>query len=261
MTEVPSACMPRQVKCVLLGIRSIKGAWNLQCTTYTFGEEERSQHWDRKDWSYRKVSLRFVSLFSQARLLFVITLLWSAMRPAHSQLHDPVRCAPARDILRTVRYGIVPTFRHDSQNWRWNLPLYSVLYNELWRSSSLVKNLERRWRNGWCLTRRLAMSVASRVPNFFSFSTWCESFARDIGFKWRLDLQRPLLGVQHEEKEMPTLSFTFGEKALLLDGFLWDRDSRIHAINPSRFARNLQDTTYPFGNEKRAQRWDGKDWS
>ena len=44
---------------------------------------------------------------------------------------------------------------------RWNLPLHSVLYNAHWRSSSLVKNLERQWRNGWCLTRRLAISLTS----------------------------------------------------------------------------------------------------
>ena len=120
------------------------------------------------------------------------------------------------------------------------------------------------------------MSVASQVPNFFS--TWCKSFARDIGFKWRLDLERPLLGAEHEEKEMPTFSSSFGEEALLLDGFLRDIDSRNHAINPSRFAKksdlqtpafmvhygrhgkqtnrktikrtwNLQDTTYPFGDK------------
>ena len=33
----------------------------------------------------------------------------------HSQFHDPVPCAPARDIMRTLRYGIVPTFLRDSQ--------------------------------------------------------------------------------------------------------------------------------------------------
>ena len=102
---------------------------------------------------------------------------------------------------------------------------------------------------------------------------------RDIGFKWRLDLERPLLGVEHDEKEMQTFSSTFGEKALLLDGFLRDIDSRNHAINPSRLEKNqtfipppswgttddvtekqidrqiikapwnLQDTTYPFGDK------------
>ena len=61
---------------------------------------------------------------------------------------------------------------------------------------------------------------------------------RDIGFKWRLDLERPLLGVEHEEKEMQTFSSTFGEEALLLDGFLRDIDSRNHAINPSHLQKN-----------------------
>ena len=31
------------------------------------------------------------------------------------RLDDPVCCAPARDITRTVRYGIVQTLRRDSQ--------------------------------------------------------------------------------------------------------------------------------------------------
>ena len=46
------------------------------------------------------------------------------------------------------------------------------------------------------------------------------SLAADIGFKCRLDLERPLLGIVREEKEMQTFSSTFGEEALLLDGFL-----------------------------------------
>ena len=32
----------------------------------------------------------------------------------------------ARDIMRTVRYGIVPTLSSDSQNLRGHLPLYSA---------------------------------------------------------------------------------------------------------------------------------------
>ena len=45
------------------------------------------------------------------------TLLQSALR-LRSQFHNPVRCAPARDIMCTVRYGIVPTLRRDSENLR-----------------------------------------------------------------------------------------------------------------------------------------------
>ena len=41
------------------------------------------------------------------------------------------------------------------------------------------------------------------------------------------------MGAEHEETEMPTFFSTFGEEALLLDGFLRDIDSRNHAINPS----------------------------
>ena len=78
------------------------------------------------------------------------------------------------------------------------------------------------------------MLVASQVPIFFGFSTWYKSLARDLGFKWRLDLERPLLGVEHVEKEMQNFSSTFGQEAHLLDGSLRDINSRNHAINPSR---------------------------
>ena len=46
------------------------------------------------------------------------------------------------------------------------------------------------------------------------------SLAADIGFKCQLDLEWPLLGIGREEKELQTFSSTFGEGALLLDGFL-----------------------------------------
>ena len=64
------------------------------------------------------------------------------------------------------------------------------------------------------------------------------SLAADIGFKCRLDLERPLLGIVHEEKEMQTFSSAFGEEALLLDGFLSDIDLRNNAINQSRLLKN-----------------------
>ena len=38
-------------------------------------------------------------------------------------------CALTRDIMRTVRYGIVPTSYRDSQNFAVKLLLHSVLYN------------------------------------------------------------------------------------------------------------------------------------
>ena len=158
---------------------------------------------------------------------------------SQSQFHDPVdlRCAPALGIMRTVRYGIVPTLRRYSKKLRWNPSLHSVLYNAHWRSSSLVKNLERQWRNGWCLTRHLAISVTSQVPILFGFNTWCEYLARDMGFKRRLDPQMYFLGVKHEEKESKVISSSFGEEAILLDGFPRDVDSRNHAINSSRFGK------------------------
>ena len=118
------------------------------------------------------------------------------------------------------------------------------------------------------------------MPIFFGFSTWYKSLARDLGFKWRLDLERPLFGVEHVEKEMQNSSSSFGQEALLLDGSLRDIDSRNHAINPSRSEKNqtfipppswgttddvtdkqidrqtikapwnLQDTRYPFGDKR-----------
>ena len=62
------------------------------------------------------------------------------------------------------------------------------------------------------------------------------SFASDVGLKWRLDLERPFLVVEHEEKEMQTFSSSFRQEALLLNVFL--RDSRNHAINPSVVGKN-----------------------
>ena len=55
--------------------------------------------------------------------------------------------------------------------------------------------------------------------------------------KWRLYLESSVLCVEHKEKEMETFSVSFREKALLLDGFLRDIDSRNHAINPSRLGK------------------------
>ena len=73
-----------------------------------------------------------------------------------------VRCAPARDIMRTVRYGIViRKIKFYVETFHCTV---STCICPHWRSSSLVKNLERQWRNGWWLTRRLAMSVDSQVP-------------------------------------------------------------------------------------------------
>ena len=86
--------------------------------------------------------------------------------------------------------------------------------------------------------------MASQVPIFFGFSTWCKCFARDIGFKWRLVLERPLLGVEHE-KEMLFFSSTFGDEALLLDGFLRDMDSRNHAINDYQSQSFMGEKTKP----------------
>ena len=133
-------------------------------------------------------------LFAQARLLlvFVITVhdLPTVVHYTPVPLTVPGRCTPARDIIHIARYDVVPTLRRDFQNFRWNLPLHSVLCNVNWRSLPLVKNLERQWQSWWCLTRRYVIPVTSQVPIFFGFSTWCKSLSRDIGFKCRLDQYR-----------------------------------------------------------------------
>ena len=59
-----------------------------------------------------------------------------------------------------------------------------------------------------------------------------------------LYLERPLLGIEHEEKRTKVFSSTSGEEALLLDGFLRDINSRNHAINPGHFEKNQ--TLKPF---------------
>ena len=72
----------------------------------------------------------------------------------------------------------------------------------------------------------------------FRFSTWCKSFAKDIGHQtWR-----------EKGKTFPS---TFGERALLLDGFLRSIDSHNSAINPSRFARKPDLHTRPFRGDLR----------
>ena len=58
------------------------------------------------------------------------------------------------------------------------------------------------------------------------------------GYRFLIDLKRPFLVVQHKEKKSKVFSSTFGEEAILLDGFLRDIDSRNPAINPSRLEKN-----------------------
>ena len=59
-----------------------------------------------------------MQLFSQARLLLVITVRDILTRLCNAMHYVPVPgcCALTRDIMRTARYGIVPTLHHGSQN-------------------------------------------------------------------------------------------------------------------------------------------------
>ena len=65
-------------------------------------------------------------------------------------------------------------------------------------------------------------------------------------FKWRLNLERPFPGIQHEEKRCKVFSSAIGEEARLLDGFLRDIDSHNHAINPNCFAKDQNFTHLPL---------------
>ena len=70
------------------------------------------------------------------------------------------------------------------------------------------------------------------MPIFFGLTAWCKSSAR--GFKWRLDLDRPTLGAEHEENEMPTFSPSFGEESLLLTGRISSRHRFAQPRNQSK---------------------------
>ena len=68
--------------------------------------------------------------------------------------------------------------------------VWYYLHIETTSSSAALRevfNLERQWRNEGCLARRLAMSVASQVLI--------------VGFQCRLYPQRPVLGIEHEDKK------------------------------------------------------------
>ena len=64
----------------------------------------------------------------------------SSLQCSRSSIHDPVRCAPARDVMHTVRNGIVLTLRRDSLNLRRNLSLYSVLASYTLRFEDLEES-------------------------------------------------------------------------------------------------------------------------
>ena len=67
----------------------------------------------------------------------------------------------------------------------------------------------------------------------------------DIALKYWRGLERPFLGVQHEEREKHTFSSKFWE-APLVDSCLRDIDSRNHAINPVRLKKKSDLHTPPF---------------
>ena len=231
-----------------------------------------------------------------------LTLLCSAVDSAiqrhamaQSHFHDPGRCAPRSCTwyhahkYGTVSYRLSVVIR---KNLLWNLPLYSVLYNTPWRSSSLVKNLGGQWRKVLpvCSYRNLANSVASELPIFFGFSTWCKCLATDIGFKWRFWSTNAFSGRRTwEEKQSFFLHFwrrsTSTGRTPSRHRFVQPRNQfqswKNQAFIPSlhgelratwqtklqtdrktiKRAWNLQDTTYPFSEEKRAQPWGRKYWS
>ena len=183
-------------------------------------------------------------IFPQARLLLVIWL----GRDIHSSWYSDTTCnalhsCPSRSsrTLHSCTWCHAQSkvwYRTDFASWfakflRWNLLLNSVLFNAHWRSSPLMKNLERQWWNGWCLARCYAIPVASQAP--FSL---CKSLSRDNYMfqmpPWSI---KAFPGCRTWGEKEQSFSSTFGEESLPLDGLLRDIDSHNHAINPIRLEK------------------------
>ena len=93
---------------------------------------------------------------------FNANITWSTTRKASMLLDGCGRAA-----VGAVSYRLCVVVH---KKLRWNLPIYSVLYNVHWSLSPLENNLDWQfyWQSGWCFTRCYAIPVASQVP-FFRF--------------------------------------------------------------------------------------------
>ena len=136
---------------------------------------KHTQRWDRKDWSYRQVSLQLVGWHffikqdccSCCNFRFSERYFTISPHCTVAPVAVPGHCTLARDVTHTARHGVLPNLYHDLQILQRNLPLCSVLYNVLWRLWPVVKNVDWQWRNGWCLMRRNGVKVASQVLVFW----------------------------------------------------------------------------------------------
>ena len=166
--------------------------------------EKRAQRWDRKDWSYRKVSLRFVQLatvlFSETRLLLVLTVhVTRTLTQSHTtvlvcrvlqsklQFRDIViRCvarlhviSSAQNVNGTVSYQLWVKIR------KIYVEIFVLCLVQCQWPLKVVATREESWEvmaDGWYLTPRLAMSVASQVP-ILRFQCHMEIFCEGCRFQ------------------------------------------------------------------------------
>ena len=93
--------------------------------------------------------------------------------------------------------------------------------------------------------------------------TWRERNANFVLHFWRKSTSTGRISLRQRFAQPRNQSKSFRKNQTFKPLPSWWSQSDMTDLQTERQlnARNLQDTTYPFGNEKRAQRWDGKDWS
>ena len=187
-------------------------------------------------------------LFSQARLLLVITVhdiltLLKSLYCTTLGSRDPSRSSMIQDVALRLLH-VISCAQYGTVSYRLCVvirKIYIVVFHctvyctmrieggcHLWRILRCDGGMGDVWhcvQRYWLPPKCQFFLVSALDVNFFT---------TDIGFKWRIVLERPFLGLEHEEKKSKVFSSTFGEKARLPDRFLRDIDSRNHAINSSR---------------------------
>ena len=96
-----------------------------------------------------------------------------------------------------------------------------------------------------CLAGRYGITVAFHMSIFLWFEHLMLVLACLCSFKM-VAYSRPLFGVQHEEKEMQTISPTLLKEQLIVDDFIRDIDSHNHALNPVSLEKKPGRRTLPF---------------
>ena len=72
----------------------------------------------------------------------------------------------------------------------------------------------------WMISKREHPCLVLFSLEIMFANTISSKYLCHIGVQCQVDLERPLLGIEHEEKRSKVFSSTFGGGALLLDGFL-----------------------------------------